>query len=128
LFCAEYFGAYRVQSAYWFEFNRRGAFEEILARERQGGVPVIFLSTSRVRYLDEYWRLYLIKHGREDLLRRTRRVDADTLDVRAVPTGSLILASVQDQSLARLVEIGELKTLAKIPEPGDPPAFAILGR
>lgn len=128
LFCAEYFGAYRVQSAYWFEFNRRGAFEEILAREAQDRAPAIYLSASRIPYLDGYWRFYLIKHGREDLLRRTKYFDADTLDVRAVPAGSLILASRQDASLEKLVEGGELKTLALIPEPGDPPAFAILRR
>lgn len=128
LFCAEYFGDYRLQSAFWFEFNRRGAIEEILAREAQDHPPAIYLSTQRTPYLDGYWRLYLIKHHREDLLDRTRYFEADTLDVTGVPAGSLLLVSRQDASLDKLVETGKLKTVALIPEPGDPPAFAILRR
>ena len=128
LFCTEYFGSYRVQSAFWFEFNRRGAIEEILARDVQGHPPAIYLSTLRIPYLEAYWRLYLIKHDREDLLDRTRYFNADTLDVSDVPAGSLLLASRQDTSLEKLVASGELKTVALIPEPGDPPAFAILRR
>ena len=128
LFCTEYFGAYRIQSAFWFEFNRRGAIEEILARDVQGHPPAIYLSTLRIPYLEAYWRLYLIKHDREDLLDRTRYFNADTLDVSDVPAGSLLLASRQDTSLEKLVASGELKTVALIPEPGDPPAFAILRR
>ena len=82
----------------------------------------------RTPYLDEYWRFYLIKNHREDLLARTRHFQADTLDVSAVPAGSLLLASRQDVSLEKLVAAGELKTVALIPEPGDPPAFEILRR
>jgi len=124
----EYFGSYRLQSAFWFGWNRRGAMEEIIAREPQDHPAAIYMSTRRIPYLDEYWRLYLIKHGRQDLLRRTVYFDADTLDVRTVPPGSVLLASRQDASLTKLVETGELHTVALIPEPGDPPAYAILRR
>jgi 4-amino-4-deoxy-L-arabinose transferase-like glycosyltransferase len=127
-FCVEYFGNYRLQSAFWFEWNRRGALEEIIAREPKDRPAAIYMSTHRIPYLDEYWRLYLIKHGRQDLLLRTVYFEADTLDVRTVPPGSVLLASRQDASLAKLVETGELRTIALIPEPGDPPAYAILGR
>ena len=128
LFCSEYFGVYRIQSAFWFEFNRRGAIEEILARDASDRAPAIYLSTQRIPYLEAYWKLYLIKHGREDLLGRTRYFDADTLDVSDVPEGSLLLASREDATLATLAASGALKTVALIPEPGDPPAFAILRR
>jgi 4-amino-4-deoxy-L-arabinose transferase-like glycosyltransferase len=128
LFCYEYFGAYRVQSAFWFEFNRRDAIEGILTRDAEAHAPAIYLSTRRIPYLSAYWKLYLIKHGREDLLARTRYFDADTLDVRDVPEGSLLLASREDKTLDALIENGGLKLLAAIPEPGDPPAFAILRR
>ena len=72
--------------------------------------------------------MYLIKHHREDLLERTRYFNADTLDVSGVPVGSLLLASTQDAALEKLVASGELKRVALIPEPGDPPAFEILRR
>ena len=127
-FCWEYFGNYRLQSAFWFEYNRRGAMEEIIAREPRDHPVAIYMSTHRIPYLDDYWRLYLIKHGRQDLLRRTVYFEADTLDVGTVPRGSVLLASRQDASLQKLVEAGELRSIALIPEPGDPPAFEILQR
>jgi hypothetical protein len=128
VFLAEYFGPYRAQSAFWFEYNRRGALEDVIARAPRGGQQPVYMSTHRIPYLDAYWRLYLIKHGREDLLKRTEYFDADTLDARTVPAGSVLLASSQDASLQRLVESGELSELALIPEPGDPPQFRILRR
>jgi 4-amino-4-deoxy-L-arabinose transferase-like glycosyltransferase len=128
LFCAEYFGSYRVQSAFWFEFNRRGAIEEILRRDARDHAPAIFLNTQRIPYLEAYWRFYLIKHHREDLQDRTRYVRADSLDAGSIPTGSLLLGSRPDPSLDKLVEAGALKVVALIPEPGDPPAFEILQR
>ena len=128
VFCVEYFGAYRVQSAAWFEFNRRGAIEEILAREAQEHPPAIYLSTVRTPYLDAYWQLYLIKHHREDLLARTRHLETDRPDLRSIPAGSLLLTSRQDTFLEKSIASGELTTVALIPEPGDPPAFAILRR
>jgi len=128
LFCYEYFGVYRTQSAFWFEFNRRDAIEGILRRDAETPAPAIYLSTHRVPYLAAYWKLYLIKNRREDLLARTKYFDADTVDIRDVPEGSLLLASKEDKTLNALVENGGLKLLAEIPEPGDPPAFAILRR
>jgi 4-amino-4-deoxy-L-arabinose transferase-like glycosyltransferase len=128
LFCYEYFGVYRVQSAFWFEFNRRDAIEGILSRDAEAHAPAIYLSTHRIPYIAAYWNLYLIKNKREDLLARTRYFDADTLDVRDVPEGSLLLASREDKALDALIENGGLKLLAASPEPGDPPAFAILRR
>ena len=86
------------------------------------------MSTRRFPYLDPYWQLYLIKHGREDLLDRTEYLDADTIDVGSVPAGSLLLVSSQDVRLQRLVESGELSEVAQIQEPGDPPQFRILRR
>ena len=128
LFCREYFGAYRTQSAFWFEFNRRGAIEEILARDAEARAPAIFLSTRRIPYLPAYWQLYLIKHHREDLLARTRYFDAEALDVMQVPQGSLVLASRDDKALDPLIASGRLTIVRLIEEPGDPPAFAILRR
>ncbi len=128
LFCLEYFGEYRVQSAFWFEFNRRGAIEEILVRAERESPPAIYLAMQRTPYLDGYWRFYLIKHHREDLLDRTRYLIADTVDVSSMPAGSVLLASRHDPSLQKLVDAGELRTVALIPEPGDPPAFEILRR
>jgi len=127
-FCAEYFGDYRRQSAFWFDFNRRGAIEEILARDIQDHPPVIYLAAQRIPSLEGYWRFYLIKHHREDLLNRTRYFHPETMNVRDVPPGSLILASSGDPSFEPSLATGDLKTVALIPEPGDPPAFTILRR
>jgi 4-amino-4-deoxy-L-arabinose transferase-like glycosyltransferase len=128
LFCIDYFVDYPLHSDFWFGFNRRGAIEEILARDGREHPPAIYLNPQLTPSLDGYWRLYLIKHHREDLLQRTRYYEADTLDVSTVPAGSLLLASRQDAAMDKLVAAGELETVAVILEPGDPPAFAVLRR
>jgi 4-amino-4-deoxy-L-arabinose transferase-like glycosyltransferase len=127
-FGVEYFGVYRLQSAYWFEFNRRGAIEDILARDAQEHPPAIYLSRVHTPYLDTYWQFYLLKHGRQDLIGRTRYIDAETLEVGNVPRGSLLLTSRQDTFLEPLLVNGDLHVVALIPEPGDPPVFAIFRR
>ena len=76
--------------------------------------------------MDAYWRFYLIKHRREDLLERT--VQIDTVDVRDMPAGSLVLANEGDQVTAGLVGAGQLRRVATIPEVDRPGVFVILQR
>ena len=111
-FCAfyvDYFTTYRVRSAFGFGGNIRGALEEIIDRDRKGDVRPVYLSTD-VKFVDLYWRLYVIKHGREDLLEQTVYFDSRTLDVRSVPPGSLVLASA-GRSAGGPMRSGELRTV-----------------
>jgi hypothetical protein len=128
-FNVDYYRDYPRGAAFWFDWNRRGAIEELLARERQLASPAIYVSTHHVSYIDAYWRLYLMKYGRQDLLARTVYFDAERDDVETIPAGSLFLAGRDDTSLlAPSIDAGLLRRIATIPEPADPPFFSILVR
>jgi hypothetical protein len=103
--------------------------------DRQDHPPRIYFSvlasTSglmdiRNRWMSTYWQFYLIKHGRLDLLDRTRSLGL--ANVRDMPTGSLVLANVGETNAEALIRSGELKTVRLIPEVKDAPFFAILRR
>jgi 4-amino-4-deoxy-L-arabinose transferase-like glycosyltransferase len=128
LFSVDYYVDYPRTAAFWFSWNRRGAIEDVLARERQRSPPAIFLSTHHISYVDAYWRLYLIKHRRQDLLARTVYFDSDAYDVRRIPAGSLLLVGPDDHALTPSLDAGRLQMLAAIPEPGHPPFFSVLLR
>ena len=128
-FSVDYYRDYPRGAAFWFDWNRRGAIEELLARERQLPSPAIYVSTHHVSYIDVYWRLYLMKYDRQDLLARTVYFDAERDDVGTIPAGSLFLAGRDDTSLlAPSIDAGLLRRIATIPEPADPPFFSILVR
>ena len=126
-FCFDYFGDYRLRSAFWFEGNRRGAIEDAVARDARERVPAIYLNTD-IPYIDAYWKLYLIKLRREDLLPRTVYVDAASLDPQAMPPRSLLVTLRDDRAARALIDAGKLREVAAIPEPADPPWFAVLQR
>ena len=135
MFQRDYFGEYRLRAAPWFGGNLRGALEEIIAMDRRDNVPRIYFSTlkatnglldTRNRWMAAYWRFYLIKQHREDLLGKTARFDAQALDT--VPARSLVLANVGDVTADGLVKSGALKTVTLIDEIDRDPFFAILQR
>ncbi|PYR53570.1 MAG: hypothetical protein DMF91_28130, partial [Acidobacteria bacterium] len=114
-FVVDYFGDYRVTSAFWFEGNRRGALEQIIDREPRERPPAIYLSKA-IPYIDAYWRFYVMKHGRQDLLERTEYFDPKNLNVQAVPERSVLLTTPDDTEVQALVAAGRLRMLALIPE------------
>jgi hypothetical protein len=135
IFQRDYFGDYRLRAAPWFGGNLRGALEEIIAMDRRDPAPRIYFSTLKAtsglldirnRWMTAYWRFYLIKQQREDLLSKTARFDAQALDT--VPARSLVLANVGDVTADGLVKSGALKTVALIDEIDRDPFFAILQR
>jgi 4-amino-4-deoxy-L-arabinose transferase-like glycosyltransferase len=127
-FLFDYFGDYRIRSAIWFNSNRRGALEEVIARDTRERAPAVYLSVAHVPYLEAYWRLYLAKHHRHDLLSRTVYFDDDTLDVQTVPRGALLVATRKDSHVTALVESRQLRKLVDVLEPGDPSFFSVLQR
>jgi hypothetical protein len=134
-FAHDYFTDYRVRSSLWLGGNLRGALETLIDMDRQDHPPHIYFSvlasTSglmdiRNRWMSTYWQFYLIKHGRLDLLDRTRSLGL--ANVRDMPAGSLVLANVGETNAEALIRSGELKTVRLIPEVQDAPFFAILRR
>lgn len=126
-FEVDYFGDYHRRSAFWFDWNHRGGLEEIIAREGRDDRP-IFLSNGGDALMAAYWRFAVLKHHREDLLPKTVYFDANHLDITTVPRNALILMNRDDAPLVALVRSGQLKELVAIPEPGDPPYYAVAER
>jgi 4-amino-4-deoxy-L-arabinose transferase-like glycosyltransferase len=126
-FVFDYFGDYHRRAAFWFDWNHRGGLEEIIRREAHDDRPIL-LSNGRDPLMAAYWRVALLKHHREDLLGRTVFVDAAQLDLAAIPERALILMNRDDAALTALVGAGQLRMVAAIPEPADPPYYAVVER
>jgi hypothetical protein len=77
-------------------------------------------------YMDAYWKFYLIKHNRQDLLARTMPFEPQ--NVQTVPSGSLVLANLGDTTTEALVAKGELKRVTTIPELNHNTFFVVLQR
>jgi 4-amino-4-deoxy-L-arabinose transferase-like glycosyltransferase len=134
-FAADYFNDYRIRSGFWLGGNLRGALEDLIDRQQREGAPRIYFSTlastdgrmdTRNRWMDAYWKFYLTKHRRQDLLERTEHFDP--VQVKAIPPGSLVLANVGNVTTDSLVAAGDLKQVRVIPEVHGQEFFAILRR
>jgi hypothetical protein len=90
VFYADYFTRYQPRSAFAFGGNIRGGLEEIVDRERPGDIRPVYLSTD-ITFVDLYWRFYLTKCGREELLKQTVYFDPRGFDLHAIPDRSLVL-------------------------------------
>lgn len=134
-FWSDYFSDYRVRSAFWLGGNIRGALEEIIDRDRHEHAPKVYFSAlkatsgqldGRNPYMDAYWKFYLTKHDRQDLLIRTLPFEPE--NVRTVPAGSLVLSNVGDPATEALVSRGELRQVKTISELDGRTFFVILQR
>jgi len=134
-FYRDYLTGYRTRSAYWFEGNIRGAIEEVIARDTgssSGGAKAsaarkVYLSTT-VPWVGWYWRLSLIEHAREDLLKRTVYFDPKQVDPLSVRERMLVLADVHDIPEATLRSSGSVGRLTLIAGPNQDVEFAVFER
>ncbi len=134
-FWSDYFSDYRIRSSSWLGGNIRGALEAIIDRAQSEPAASIYFSPlkassgqldGRNPYMDGYWKFYLAKHTREDLLARTRPFDPAL--VREVPPGSLVLTNEGDRTTEALVARGELRRVTTIAELDGQTFFVILQR
>lgn len=134
-FWRDYFSDYRVRSGYWLGGNIRGALEEIIARDERDRVPRVYFTTlqssagqvdGRDQYLDAYWKFYLTKHRREELLLLTAPFDGR--GVKDMPRGSLVLANVGNRPVENLVSRGDLTVVKTVEELDNAPFFVVLQR
>jgi 4-amino-4-deoxy-L-arabinose transferase-like glycosyltransferase len=126
-FYRDYLQDYRVRSSVWFEGNMRGAIEEVLSRAGRRPVPAIYLSTD-FEWIQWYWRFYLTKYDRLDLLPRTVYFDPRTLTVKNVPAGSVMLIRNDNVSEAALGSLKGLPNVRNIPELDGSSLFAVFDR
>jgi hypothetical protein len=134
-FWRDYFSDYRVRVAYWLGGNMREPLEEMIARASGHDVPAIYFSTlqstsgdvdGRDQYVPYYWKFYLTKHDRLELLRRTRAFDTEVFD--AIPRGSLVFANIGNVTTDKLVASGELTVLKPVRELNGTEFFQVLQR
>jgi len=120
-FYGDYVGEYRERASSWFENNRDGAFDRLVALAEpthawmyiSGDIPLVQFS----------WQFYAMKHHRPDLTRDVVYFDpADNM--RAAPAGTLFLTPYATDG--RLVSGSARLTRVALVENADRhPAFAI---
>lgn len=121
-FYHDYFGAYRVRSYAWFEYNLRGGIEEIL--RRAGPAQTVWISQS-LHWADYYWPFYLDRFGRADLKPPTHYLDPERADLSAAGPGTLVLCPVNEER--RFLDAGFTR-VAAVEEPDRTHSLSVLRR
>ena len=136
-FYADYFGAYRIRRSSDQEGNVRVAYETLLDRTRDVSVPAVYLShkIEFARLRDLYWRFYVLKHDREELLPRTiNEESSQELDddrIRKLPVGTMVVTGTSPEitiAIDRLVSAKQLRKDALVRAADGVPIFWILER
>jgi 4-amino-4-deoxy-L-arabinose transferase-like glycosyltransferase len=113
-FARDYFTAYRVRSAWWFDsIDFRDVAEYLFAEIPASGGPPVYFSQD----LDDVaprWRFYMAKHGRSDLAARTHYFSMARFDLTQVPGGSLIVFYGNDPHVPALLASGTYVVAKKI--------------
>ena len=125
-FYRDYLTDYRSRAAFWFEQNKRGAFEEILARDRESPIPAIYISRTP-RWIDWYWKWYLAKAGRPDLLQRTVYTVPGELHASAMAPHSVVFGEVEEVERAPIFT-SDARKVARILEPNGTTSFIVFER
>jgi 4-amino-4-deoxy-L-arabinose transferase-like glycosyltransferase len=130
-FHRDYFGKFQARGSADVEGNMRGAFESVIERTRQQQVPAIYLGRIGPYYYGEqFWKFYLIKHRREDLLARTvADMEFKPERVRTLPPGSLVITSPTrqiDRQIDELAASGVVSGRELLKAPDGAPIFWIL--
>ena len=123
MFYRDYLGQYRERSSSWFEGNRDGAFEALIARADGNHAARMHVSGDipLARYS---WQFYLLEHRRPDLKDRFTYCD-EAFDFAAAPEGSVFLAPFNQGQPSAFDRSPMLKRVAVIENADRHPAFAV---
>jgi hypothetical protein len=130
-FYVDYLTEFQSRSSAEAEGNVRGAFESVIERTRQQPVPAIYLGKIGPYYYGElFWKFYLIRHHREDLLQRTvAEMEFKPDRVRTLSPGSIVITSPSKQidgEINDLTAAGVVKERQLLKAPDGSPIFWIL--
>jgi hypothetical protein len=136
-FYVDYFGGYRIRRSSDQEGNVRIAYETLLERPTSVPVPAVYLSHKMefAGLRDLYWRFYLLKHDREDLLPRTineessQELDGDR--IHKLPVGTIVVTGASRETntaIDQLVSARELRRDTLVRAADGVPTFWILER
>ncbi len=124
----DYFTHYQRRSAFYYD---AAAFKEVaehlIAEDANGHVPMVLL----FRDLDDAgskWRFYTTKHGRQDLLLRTRYVEQGGEEILTAPPGSLLVLYPVATMVDGLVRSGDWEMVQTILDVDQRAASVILRR
>jgi 4-amino-4-deoxy-L-arabinose transferase-like glycosyltransferase len=124
-FYRDYLGDYRLRAVGHFEWNRRGAEEQILARLERGHHARVFIS-QQIQYGDLSWHLYTRMLRRDDLENAITYFRPDLLEGRDIPPGSLVWTTSTAADDQRFIDRTGLTILAQIFEPDGTVSFVLL--
>ncbi len=118
-----YHGAYLIRSAPWLNGNLRGALTTLMEEAERRPASTVYFAIMRNRlgrwdlknrWTPAYWRFYVTKHHRQDLLARTVFLTpADNIE--SLPVGSLVLSNTESPEVEQALRASAI-TLAEIPE------------
>jgi len=126
-FYREYQTTYPIRASFWFDGNHPGAFEPLVAQHRPDDPRLIYISRVLPRIAD-HWKLFLIAHKREDLLKRTVFFSPEDLHLGALRPGSLLLTGVDDRTERAFKKMPAVRAVDVVKEPDGSPTFTIFER
>jgi hypothetical protein len=88
----------------------------------------VYLSTSEIPFIDWFWRFYLAKQRREDLLERTEYFSAYEVDPQTIPPGAVVLTNSEGALKERLEKTGLFREVTVVRDEDGKPAFTLLQR
>lgn len=89
-FLNDYFNDYPKRVYNWFNFNIPNALETAIKIDKEKKIQYFYLD-NKVYFIDRYWKFYLLKHNKENLLNKTFYFNPDNLDPRSLPKNSLLI-------------------------------------
>ena len=123
----DYFTHYKLRSAFYYDAVAfKDVAEFLIDADRSSPLPSVYLSSA----LDDAgskWRFYTTKHGRADLLHRTRYFDGSGADLAAAP-GSLLVMYPNARAIAELLNSKQWSVVRTVADVDQRPAAAILRR
>jgi len=124
----DFFIHYQRRSAFYYDAVAfREAAEYLIAATVNGDAPAILL----FRNLDDIgskWRFYTTKHGRQDLLQRTRYVDSGSPEIASAAPGTLLVLYPVASHLESLAGSGAWQVVRTILDVDHRAASVILRR
>lgn len=121
-FLADYFTNYRKRSFSWFNYNISGTLEEVIKQNNLQANTKIYLD-NKTWFIERYWKFYLIKNGRTDLLSKTEYYTDINLD--ELPKGSILEYRFDNLALAQKIQGSNFRKIKEITEPDGTVSFFI---
>jgi hypothetical protein len=115
-FAMDYFGDYRARSAARYEYNVRGAIEQMIALHDRSPGGRLYLNTD-VLFIGGFWDYYLRLFNRPDLRGREIMFDSNHDLPPGIEAGSLILTDVNDRAMSKLGARADLVQVARATDP-----------